>query len=153
RLGAAAIASSLQGGIINPDEKAPYEDELSVQLERQLSNVLAVRITGVQTNSRNEIRVANRLRPYEGYNIPVSNLDPGADNVLGTADDTGTTVTYYDYPAAYSGLAFQQPWYVNDSRANKRFRTLEFALTRRLTNRWQFQTSYTATKIHVPFVN
>jgi hypothetical protein len=153
RLGAAQIASALQGGIVNPDEKAPYEDEYSIQYERQLSNVLALRVTGVHTRTGNEIRVANPLRPYDVYNIPIANPDPGPDGTVGTADDTGTTITYFDYSAAYAGLAFQRPMYVNDPRANKHFSTMEFSVSKRLADRWQFQTSYTATKVDVPFVN
>jgi hypothetical protein len=152
RLGAAQISSALQGGIVNPDEATPYEDEYSIQFERQLSDVLAFRATGVHTRTGNEIRVGNPLRPYGVYNIPIPNRDPGPDGVLGTADDTGAIVTYFDYPAAYAGLSFQRPMYVNDSTANKQFNTIEFSLSRRLADRWQFQTSYTATKINVPFV-
>jgi hypothetical protein len=29
---------------------------------------------------------------------------PGPDGVVGTADDPGTTLTYWDYPAQYQGV-------------------------------------------------
>ncbi len=153
RVGAAGLSTALQGGIVNPDETAPYEDEYSVQVERQVSKVLAVRLTGVHTRGLNVIRVANSLRPYETYNIPFTNPDPGPDGVVGTADDTGTFITYFDYPAALTGFAFQRPNYVNDPRANKHFSTIELAASKGLADNWQFQASYTATKIHVPFVD
>ena len=31
----------------------------------------------------------NNFRPYEAYNIPVTNRDPGPDGRVGTADDGG----------------------------------------------------------------
>ena len=92
------------------------------------------------------------MRPYDVYNIPISNLDPGPDNVLNTADDTGNVITYFDYPAEYAGLAFQKVMFVNDDRANREFTTLEAALSKGLADNWQFLLSYTATKIHVPLV-
>ena len=152
RLGGSALPTALQGGVVNPNETAPFEDEYSLQLERQFTRTMALRITGLHTRARNQLRYGNPLRPYGVYNIPVSSLDPGADNVLNTPDDTGRTITFFDYPADYAGLAFQQVMFVNDSKANKQFTTMEVALSRSLSNNWQFQTSYTATKIHVPLV-
>ncbi len=152
RLGGSALPTALQGGVVNPNETAPFEDEYSVQLERQFTSTLALRATGLHTRARNQLRYGNPLRPYGVYSIPISNLDPGPDNVLNTSDDTGKVITYFDYAAAYAGLAFQQVMFVNDDKANKEFTTMEFALSRRLADNWQFQASYTATKIHVPLV-
>jgi hypothetical protein len=52
------------------------------------------------------------------YNIPIHNADPGPDGVLSTRDDPGTFSTYFDYPAAYAGPAFQQPMLINDPNSN-----------------------------------
>ena len=98
-------------------------------------------------------RNLNPLRPYGVYTIPISRLDPGPDGVNNTADDTGQTLTYWDYPAAYRGAAFEGTKLVNDDPKNEStFKTIEFAATRRLSEGWQLLGSYSATKRNIPFV-
>jgi hypothetical protein len=128
-------------------------DEYSLFVERQLITNLAVRVTGVYSRNSNTYRVQNNLRPYNVYNIPITNADPGPDGAPGTADDPGTFVTYYDYPAAYAGRAFQQPMLVTDSNADQSYKSVEVAASKRLENRWQLMASYSATKSRVPFVS
>ena len=50
------------------------------------------------------------------YTIPVTNLDPGPDGRLGTGDETGQTVTYYDYPTSLTGAQFSETMFVNGAR-------------------------------------
>ena len=37
----------------------------------------------------NIYRIQNNLRPYEAYNIPVTNRDPGPDGEVGTGGRRG----------------------------------------------------------------
>jgi hypothetical protein len=111
-----------------------------------------VRVSGIYSREFNVQRLLNTRRPYDSYNIPVVNPDPGPDGRAGTADDPGTTMTYYDYAASLRGLDFQVSSLVNDPRANRSWKTLEIAVTKRLSNRWQALAAYSATKIDVPFV-
>ena len=137
---------------LNPDENIPGAEEYSIAFERQLTRTVAVRVGGVYLKNFNINRNLNPLRPYEVYNIPISRLDPGPDGVNGTSDDTGQTLTYWDYPAAYRGAAFEGVKLVNDDPKNdSTYKTMEFAATRRLSNGWQLMGSYSATKRHVPF--
>lgn len=144
--------SSAGRGIPNPDEKAPYTDEYSLQFERQLANNLAVRVLGIHARVNNVIRLANIHRPYAAYNIPITSQDPGPDGRIGSADDTGRTITWYDYPRTLAGAAFQQGTYINDPKANERYNSTEIALTKRLSNNWQFQGAYSLTKLNLPLV-
>ena len=107
-------------------------------------------LTGIYSHQPT-FRVQNNLRPYGVYNIPITNRDPGPDNRLGTADDPGTLVTYWDYPAAYRGRSFQQPMLVNDSGADQNFKSYEVALSKRLSNRWLGMASYSSTNVDIPF--
>ena len=59
-----------------------------------------MRFTGIYSKTFNFQRLQNNKRPYDVYTIPITNPDPGPDNILGTADDPGTSITYYDFPAA-----------------------------------------------------
>ena len=140
----------LAGAVPNPVIKEPISDEYNVSLERQLITNLAIRVTGIYSRQPT-FRVQNNLRPYEVYNIPITNRDPGPDNRLGTADDPGTLVTYWDYPAAYRGRDFQQPMLVNDSGANQTFKSYEVALSKRLSNRWLGMASYSSTHVDIPY--
>jgi hypothetical protein len=140
----------LAGAVPNPVIEEPISDEYNVSVERQLITNLAVRVTGIYSKQPT-FRVQNNLRPYGVYSIPITNRDPGPDNRLGSADDPGTLVTYWDYPAAYRGRAFQQPMLVNDPGADQTFKSYEVALSKRLSNRWLGMASYSSTNVDIPY--
>ena len=92
------LTGPLANGIVNPNETEPYTDEFTVQLEKQIAAGFAVRVTGAYSRAMNQYRLLNTLRPPSSYSIPVTNKDPGPDGKLGTADDPGTSITYYEIP-------------------------------------------------------
>ncbi|HEY3159051.1 MAG TPA: carboxypeptidase regulatory-like domain-containing protein [Vicinamibacterales bacterium] len=141
------FGGSTSYAVPNPRERTPMSDQFSLSIEREIIANFAVRGTGIYSRSFDQYRVQNNRRPYEVYNIPVRNPDPGPDGRAGTADDPGTVITYYDYPAAYAGVAFQQPMLVNDPSADEHYRSFEMAATKRFSNRWQLMASYSATKL------
>jgi hypothetical protein len=140
-------------GILNPNEKAPLADEFSASIERQLFPGFAVRITGIYSRDFNIAEVINPLIPYSAYTIPVTNKDPGPDGKLGTADDTGQTITYWEYPTSLRGTAFQANTRVNDPQLSASYRSFEVAASKRLSNKWQAMASYSRTRLHVPGPN
>jgi hypothetical protein len=133
----------------NPDEKQVIFDEFSVTFEHELMANFSLRATGIYSQTKNVQRQLNTFRPYEAYNIPVTNRDPGPDGRLGTGDDGGL-ITYFEYSPALQGLQFEQYTPINDSRANISFSTIEVAAAKRLSNRWQLLTSFSATKKNWP---
>ena len=143
--------SPFANGVLNRNEKQPFADQLSVSLERQLMPDFAVRASGIYSRARNVRRILNTARPYESYNIPITNADPGPDATLGTADDPVTSITYYDYPATLSGLQFQKPTWFNPPGQDQTFKSVEFSAVKRLAKNWQFMGSYSATRINAPF--
>jgi len=140
--------AALANGIVNPNETEAYTDEYMAQFERELRPGFGLRLTGIQSRVLNWYRYENTLRPYETYTIPVRNTDPGPDNIRGNADDPGTVITYYEYPVALRGNAFQAPWIVNDPKADKKYTSFEIAVSKRLANRWSMQGSYSFTQIN-----
>jgi hypothetical protein len=146
------VGAALANGIPNPNEKEPMTDEYSASMEHELMPNFALRLTGIYSRTLNTYRLQNNLRPYSVYTIPITNLDPGPDGKAGTADDPGTSVTYYDYPASYAGAAFQQPMLINDPKADSNYKSFEVSASKRLANRWQLMASYSATKKHIPLV-
>lgn len=134
--------------IVNPDEKPPYVNEFSASFEQQVAAGFAARLTGIHSRTGNTLRVTNPLRPYSAYNVAVTRPDPGPDGTVGTSDDPGTSLTYWEYPQSLAGSAFDRFTRVNDSRANTQFTSFEFAVVKRFSQGWQFSGSYSATKIN-----
>jgi hypothetical protein len=137
--------------VVNPNEKIPRTDEFSLTFERELMANWAMRATGIYSKNFNQYRLVETQRPPSVYTIPITNPDPGPDGRVGSADDPGTFVTYYDYPAALRGRAFAGTMLVNDPRADQNFRTIEVAGIKRLSQGYQLFVAYSATKLNVPF--
>jgi hypothetical protein len=136
-------------GVFNPNEDQPKTDEFSVTFERELVANTAVRVTGVYSRNTNVFGKSEISR--DGlYNIPITNRDPGPDGRLGTADDPGTSVTYYEYPSSLGGAAFAQTMQINSDSLQQDFKTFEIAFTKRPSNNWQLNASYSGTWVHVP---
>jgi hypothetical protein len=148
----AEFEETVPRGVVNPNEKHFKQDELSVSLERELIANVAIRATGVYTRTMNMNRIQNNFRPYEAYNIPVTNRDPGVDGKLGTADDGGL-ITYYEFAPSLQGAQFEELMVINDPRADATYKSVELAAVKRLANRWQFMASYSATKKDRPMIN
>jgi len=136
----------------NRNEKQPRGDEFSLSVERELMANFGVRVSGIYSRYHNTYRTLNVLRPYEAYNVRVTNRDPGPDGSPGTADDPGTFVTYYEFPIALQGRQFERFTLVNDPRADQRFTSIEIAGFKRFSDNWQFMGSYAATKRNVPIM-
>ena len=133
----------------NRDLRLSRVQEVSASLERELAPNLAARLLFVQKRLNDDFSSnINVLRPFTAYNIPIQRRDPGADGVLGTADDAGL-VSIYDYDPAFRGSNFVSNQTVNrpDGR-NDYFNSFEGSMTRRLAGSWSFLTAFTATKYH-----
>jgi hypothetical protein len=147
------ITQSIVVGQPNPDLIEPTSNELMASIERELMPNLAVRLLGVYSSNVNNYRVANVLRPYEAYNVPVTRPDPGPDGRAGTADDPGVNFTYYEYSPSLVGQQFERPMYINDSRRDQQYKSVEFAVNRRFAQGWQLSGSFSATHKNVPLIS
>jgi len=136
-------------GVVNPNEKQPKTDEFSLTFERELVANTAVRVTGVYSRNFNVYGLSEISRDGT-YTIPITNLDPGPDGRLGTADDTGRSFTYYEYPTSLGGAAFAKTMNINNSAADSKYKTFEIAATKRQSNKWQLGASYTTTWLDIP---
>jgi hypothetical protein len=137
--------------VVNRNEHEPRSDELSLSFERELLADFALRASGIYSRYHDVYRTVNLNRPYATYSIPVTNPDPGPDGVVGTADDPGRTVTYWEYPSTLAGRAFELFTLTNDPAIDQTYRSLDLALFKRLSHRWQLLVSYSATRVHSPF--
>jgi hypothetical protein len=131
-------------------ERQPKSDELSISFERELMPNFSARLSGVYSKYRDTYRILNELRPYEAYNIPVTRPDPGPDGVAGNADDPGQSITYWQYSTALQPRSFEHFVRINDPKADQTYKSIDFALFKRLSNNWQLLASYSATLRDVP---
>jgi hypothetical protein len=135
-------------GVFSPNEKQPKTDELSLTFERELAANTAVRVTGVYVRNFNQYILSEVSRDGR-YTIPIRNLDPGPDGRLGTGDETGQTVTYYDYPTSLTSAQFSETMFVNGA-PDSNYKTFEIAVAKRPSNNWQLGASYTTTWLDIP---
>jgi len=138
--------------IPNPDERQPKSDEFALSFEHQLTSTMSFRTTGIYARNWDLRRLLEVQRPPSAYNIPITNRDPGPDGTLNTADDPGTTITYYEYAAALSGLASSDTIMVNDPRTQD-YKTFEIGATKRMMDGWQANVSFAITKLNQPFAD
>lgn len=138
--------------VANPNEREPRSDEFSLTLERELMANFALRVSGIYSRYHDTYRLENVRRPYGTYSVPITNQDPGPDGILGTSDDTGRSVTYWEYPSSLSGRQFEQFQLTNDPNADQKYRSIDISLFKRMSRRWQLLASYSATRKDFPIM-
>ena len=131
---------------VDRDMIRPTSNEISLNLEREITTGLSGRASWVYKNMRNvwgEIDVVREA----GYTVPFTINDPGADRVVGTGDDQT-----FQTQALPAGTGTDRV-YTNDERNDADFHTVEFAINRRFSGKWMMLTSfgYTwSTMVHTP---
>jgi hypothetical protein len=142
--------SGVTDAVPNPKENQPKSDEWSLTFERELVSNWSARVTGVYAKNFNLRRLEEIYRPYSAYNIPVTNIDPGPDGNVATVADNGGSITYWDYPASLTGRQFAGTMLVNWP-GSQTYKTIEVAGTKRMSRRWQSNTSFSVTRQNSPF--
>ena len=145
-----AVGSSISVAVPNPNEPVPTEDQYFASFERELVSNVSFRATAILTHTMNVPLALTVNRAFSNYNIPITNPDPGPDGRAGTADDPGTFITYYDFPASYAGYRFESTTMGSAPGTDHRNKSVEFAVTKRLSRGWQFMGAYSGTKKHLP---
>jgi Carboxypeptidase regulatory-like domain len=121
---------------IAPDVKDPRTDEVTLELQRELANNLAVSIGWVQRWYTDNYADVNVGIPTSAY-IPHVFADAGPDNITGTADDS--TITLYDVARDFVG---KDAFHRQTVDGTARYKGLELTLNKRMSNRWQLLGSY-----------
>jgi hypothetical protein len=131
---------STQGGAgnvtVDRNLTRPHTDEISVNLEREISSGLSGRVSYVYKNMRNVWAEIDLLREAN-YTVPFTIRDPGADRTTGTADDQ-TFQTMALAPGTGQNRVFTN----TGERGNADFQNVEFAVNRRFSGKWMMLASY-----------
>ncbi len=144
----AANLTSVTGGgtnrTIDPNLRGPYVDEWTAGFDVGLS-----RTTTVQFNYvfKKDGRANNRLNlatPYEAFTLSNTAIDPGRDNVTGTADDRQITV--YAVPRDYPtfGQVAERVVQAADDEARNSYSAYGVTFNKQQSNGWSFLTSFNA---------
>jgi Carboxypeptidase regulatory-like domain/TonB dependent receptor len=112
----------------------PVSNELSTNVERELTTGLSARVSYVYKNMRDVWGESDTIRAG-AYTIPFTIADQGPDNIRGTGDDR--TFQSFDRPG---GIGLDRV-YTNPEGFDADFNTVEVALNRRMLGRWMLLTS------------
>ena len=119
---------------IDRDLNRPVSNELSTNLERELTTGLSARLSYVYKNMRDVWAESDTIRA-SANTIPFTINDQGPDNVRGTADDQ--TFQSFDRPG---GIGLDRV-YTNPEGFDADFNTVEVAINRRMLGKWMLLTS------------
>lgn len=127
---------------IDPNLEDTYTDQVTAWFERQLAEKFGVRAGFVWNRHSRRDGSFNVLTPPSAYNIPVQRTDPGPDGTLGTPDD-GQTLNLLNLDPSLVGKTLNT--FLNMPDYNEEARNIEFAASRRFSNRWSLTASYAVT--------
>ncbi len=120
------------GGIqIDPNIKQPYTHEVSTFFERQLTDVLGIRLGYVYKSNDDLWMQYQPFRGPDAYTATFPTTDRGPDGLLNTADDR--VINLRAIPNANLGASTSV---VMTVPAIGRYHTVELSSTKRLSNRW-----------------
>ncbi len=130
---------STQGGAgfvrIDRDLKRPTSNEVSVNLEREISDSFSGRASYVYKNMRNVWGEIDAIRT-PAYTVPYTLVDPGKDNNRLTTADNQTFQTF-DRPATIG----TDRVYTNSDFRDADFQTVEVGVNRRFSGKWMMLSS------------
>ena len=139
---AANLTSTTGGGAtrsIDLDLKGPFVDEYTAGLDLGLSRLWTLQANYVHKKDGNANTAINLALPYDAYTVSVARVDPGPDNVTGTADDGQLTV--FSVPRTYPTFGQNIERRVQATGKN-RYHALGFTINRQYSNNYSFLFSF-----------
>jgi hypothetical protein len=126
---------------IDLDLKGPYVDEYTAGLDLGLSRVMTLQFNYVRKLDGNSNKSINLALPYEAYTATATGIDPGRDNVTGTADDK--TLVVYSVPSTYPTFGQLIERTVQGER-NENYHAFGTTLNKQLSGNYSFLVSFDA---------
>ena len=129
---------------LDPNLQNTFTRQATVYVEREVAHDFGLR-SGFVWNGRRQVRATIRAdRPFDGYNAPVTVIDPGPDGRVGTGDD-GSSYTAFNLAQQYVGLAAVNLTANLPDSADSDYYTWEVSATRRDIGRWSLLASFAET--------
>jgi hypothetical protein len=139
---------------IDPNLKDPRDDEIMFAFQRELANNWSLNVDWIQRWFH------DATVDQDCYGLPCNTVattayvqnkvvtDFGPDNLVGTADDR--TISVYNVLPQYAGKdTFFHTNCGNNVSVScvQKYRALELSVSKRMSNRWQMQTSYVFSRL------
>lgn len=126
---------------LDPDIKHPRMDQAILGLQHELFTNFSIGATGIYR--RNQNFIDDVLTDTSGWTA-VERPDPGPDGRLGTADDPGSTLTFFRQTSDPRQNRFLV---TNPEGAYREYRGIELMAEKRFSDRWMLQGSWVISKI------
>ncbi len=137
-----SITGQSRDSRLDPSLKGEYMDEYTVGMDLGVSASSSFRVNLVRKRDFRGNKELNVAQPYEAFTDRAVGIDPGRDNLVGTADDRQIEV--YSVPRSYPGFGQVKSLFVNaaSGEGDDRYTALEATFNKALSNRWSFLASY-----------
>ena len=141
-----ANLSTVSGGgtqrTIDLDLRGPYVDEYTAGLDVGLSRTTTVQFNYVRKNDGRGNTTLNLALPYEAYTQTATGIDPGRDNVTGTADDQ--TLLIYSVPRTFPtfGQVIERVVQTGEDEGRNSYDAYGITFNKQYSNNYSFLVSY-----------
>lgn len=126
---------------IDKNLKGPYVDEYTAGLDLGLSRMMTLQFNYVRKLDGNGNVTINQAYPYEAYTATRTGIDPGRDNVTGTADDK--TLIVYSVPNTYPTFG-QLIERTIQADGDNRYHAFGTTLNKQMSNNYSFLVGFDA---------
>lgn len=127
---------------LDPNLKGEYLIEYTGGVDLGLGRDTSIRFNVVRKGDYRGSKELNVALPYDAFTDMVTGVDPGRDNVAGTADDG--IVQVWSVPRTYPRFGQVQSLFTNaaDGEGDDRYTAFETTFNKSLSNGWSFLASY-----------
>jgi hypothetical protein len=138
----ASVTGATRDSRFDPNLKGEYMDEWTAGVDLGLRRDTVVRFNLVRKYDFRGNKELNLAQPFEAFTDFRTGVDPGRDNVTGTADDG--VVQVWSVPRSYPTFGQIRTLWVNTvgDEGNDRYTALEATLNKQYADGWSFMASY-----------
>jgi hypothetical protein len=143
----ARLTSTTGGGAdraIDPNINGPFVDEFTAGVDVGLSRSTTIQFNYVRKYDGRGNKRLNLAQPFEAWTITSTGVDPGRDNITGTADDQ--TLLVYSVPSTISGQTIERVVQMTDAESKNVYDAYGITFNRQYSNNWSFLTSFDASR-------
>ena len=143
----ANLTSTTGGGVnrsFDPGLKGPFVDEYTGGIDIALSRVLTIQFNYVKKIDGQGNKRVNLALPYEAYTATANGIDPGRDNVTGTADDRPLVI--YSVPRSFPtfGQNIERFIQLSTDESGNKYDAYGVTLNKQYARNWSFLASFNA---------
>jgi len=129
---------------LDPNMSAPFVDEFTVGVHRELFKDVSLGLTYVYRENKNIADTLDTNNPLDSPNwLPYQVTDPGPDAIMGTGDDSSITAYGLKADAPYT-----QRLRTNIDFIKRKYQGVELTFNKRMSNGWQLGANVTVSKTY-----